>query len=162
MVEATPNTPSSTSSTTTAPSQEVRIATRDLILFNDETTPIEVMTDLIFENIGGQEMINIARNDIINGQEVIYQPIKNITGIYFKYNPQNILSLQNTSNEYFKSFPIKLEEKIPNVGLGPNGRTVYLDETTGDIIINLINLSEDEQVEIQILNNGAILNDTIY
>ena len=50
----------------------------DTILLNDETTPIEVLADLIFENIGGQELINIARNDTVNGQKVIYQPIKNL------------------------------------------------------------------------------------
>jgi len=51
----------------------------DTILYNDDSLPIEIMTDLIFENIGGQELINIARNDTVNGQTIIYQPIKNLT-----------------------------------------------------------------------------------
>lgn len=140
----------------------VKIPTKDIILYNDESTPIEVMTDLIFEEIGGQEIINIARNDIINGQNVIYQPIKNLTSLYLQYNPQNILGLQNTSNEYFKKFSIKFEDKLPNVGTGPNGETVYIDTDTGNIIVNVINLSEDEQVEVEILDGGSIFNDTIY
>jgi hypothetical protein len=69
--------------------------------------------------------------------------------------------LQNTSATYFKNFPIKLENKIPNVGTGPNGEIVYLEET-GNIIINVINLEKDEVVEIQILNSGSILDGTIY
>ena len=57
----------------------------DLILFNNEAMPIELMTDLIFEDIGGHEIINIARTDTINGQTVIYQPIKNLTSIQQNY-----------------------------------------------------------------------------
>jgi len=120
------------------------------------------MFDQIFENIGGQEIINIARNDIINGQSVIYQPIKNLTSINFQYNPQNILGLQDNSEEYFKKFPIKLENTVPNVGTGPNGETVYIEESTGNLIVNVINLNKDEQVEIEILNSGSIFSDTIY
>ena len=159
MVDANPNIPAIVPSTSSA---GVKIPTKDIILYNDESTPIEVMTDLIFENIGGQEIINIARNDIINGQSVIYQPIKNLTSINFQYNPQNILGLQDTSEEYFKKFPIKLENTIPNVGTGPNGETVYIEESTGNLIINVINLNKDEQVEIEILNSGSIFSDTIY
>jgi hypothetical protein len=159
MVDSNPNVPTLVPSTS---ADGVKIATKDIILYNDESTPIEVMTDLIFENIGGQEIINIARNDIINGQSVIYQPIKNLTSINFQYNPQNILSIQDTSEEYFKKFPIKLENTIPTVGTGPNGETVYIEASTGNLIINVINLGQDEQVEVEILNSGAIFNDTIY
>lgn len=159
MVSSTPNTPSSTPSTS---SSGVKIPTTDIILYNDESTPIEVMSDLIFEDIGGQEIINIARNDLVNGQKVIYQPIKNLTSLAFQYNPQNILGLQDTAESYFNKFSIKLENTIPDVGTGPNGETVYIDPNSGDLIINVINLNSDEQVEVQVLNSGTIFNDTIY
>lgn len=159
MVEATPNTPSAV---VTQPTSDIKIPTKDLILYNDETTPVELMVDLIFEDIGAQEMINITRNDIINGQHVVYQPISNLSSIYFQYNPQNILSLQSTSEEYFKKFPIRIENMIPTVGTGPNGETIYIDQTTGDLIINVINLESDQQVEVQIMSNGTIFDDTIY
>jgi hypothetical protein len=159
MTQPIPNVPTITQSTS---SSGVKIPTKDIILYADDSTPVEVMADLIFEDIGGQEIINIARNDIINGQSVIYQPIKNITSLYFQYNPQNILSLQNTSEEFFNKFSIKLENKIPNIGTGPNGEIVYLDSVTGNLIINVINLATDEQVEIEILRNGNVFNDTIY
>jgi len=159
MVEANPNVPTVTTSSSDPGG---KITTKDIMMYNDESTPIEVMSDLIFENIGGQEIINIARNDIINGQTVVYQPIKNLTSLNFQYNPQNILALQNTSDEYFKKFPIKLEDKIPNVGTGPNGETVYIEASTGNLVINVINLANDEQVEVQVLSSGAIFSDTIY
>jgi hypothetical protein len=144
-----------------ATTSSVKPATPEIII-EDEAVSIELMTDLIFENIGGQELINIARTDIVNGQNVIYQPIKNLTSLYFQYNPQNILALQNTSEEYFKKFPIKLSSKIPTCGNGPDCRFVYIDQTTGDLIIELINMEDEEQVEVQLLSNGQSFNDTIY
>ena len=134
----------------------VKTAPIDTILFNDSLVPIEIMTDLIFEDIGGQELINIARNDTVNGQDIIYQPIKNLTSIQQKYNPNNILGIQQTSDKYFEGFPIRLEEKMPNYPNGPNGESVYIDPETGDLIIELANVLEQEQVESQISINGTI------
>jgi hypothetical protein len=114
------------------------------------------MTDLIFENIGGQELINIARNDIVNGQQVSYQPIKNLSSIQQQYNPNNILALQSTSDKYFANFPIKLETKIPTPGTGPNGRHVYIDSISGNLIIEAINIEPDEQIEVEITVSGTI------
>ena len=159
MVDPTPLLPTIVPSTA---SDGIKIATPDLIITAEEVVPIEVMSDLLFENIGGEELINIIRNDIVGGQNVIYQPIKNLTSLYLQYNPQNVLSLQNTADTFFRNFPIKLEKKIPEVGTGPNGEIVYIEPETGNLIINVINLEEDEQVEVQMLNRGETLNDTIY
>jgi hypothetical protein len=159
MTEATPNLPVSKPSSS---SDGVLTASKDIFVTSDEAMPIEIMTDLVFEDIGGQEIINISRSDIVNGQNVIYQPIKNLTSLNYQYNPQNIISLQDTSETYFKKFPIILDKKLPINGTGPNNETVYIEESTGNIIINIVNLEEDEQVEVQILNNGSLFNDTIY
>jgi alpha-L-arabinofuranosidase len=113
------------------------------------------MTDLIFENIGGQELINITRSDIVNGQQISYQPIKNLSSIQQRYNPNNILSLQQTADKYFAGFSIKLEDKIPEQGNGVNGQNVYFNDS-GDLIIEFININNDEQIETQITLNGTI------
>jgi hypothetical protein len=44
----------------------------------------------------------------------------------------------------------------------PNCKYVYIDPITGDLIINLINIKENEQVEVQILTSGDVFSDTIY
>jgi hypothetical protein len=128
----------------------------DTILFNEETTPVEILADLIFENIGGQELINIARNDTVNGQPIIYQPIKNLSAIQQQYNPNNIVSLQATSDKYFQNFSIKFDTKVPGVGNGPNGEHVYVDPETGDLVIEVINVEEAEQVQAEITSSGTI------
>ena len=134
----------------------VKTAPIDTVLFNDDQVPIEVMSDLIFEDIGGHELINIARNDIINGQDISYQPIKNLTSVQQQYNPNNILSVQSTSDKYFSNFAIKLENKVPNVGNGPFGSNVYLDTANGSLVVEAINLEADEQIEVEITLSGTI------
>lgn len=157
--DATAATPTTTTSTTT---DGVKIATPDLFIFKDEVVPIDTMTDLIFEDIGGHELITVSRNDIINGQNISYQPIKNLSSIYLQYNPQNIVALQDTSDTFFKNYTIKFEDSIPDSGTGPNSEIVYIDPDTGDLVINVTNLASDERVEVQILTGWSRFNDTIY
>jgi hypothetical protein len=153
----TPATPATVAPVVQAPpTPPVKTAPIDTVLFNDDEVPIEVMSDLIFEDIGGHELINIARNDIINGQDISYQPIKNLTSLQQQYNPNNILSVQSTSDKYFSNFAIKLENKTPNVGNGPFGSNVYIDPLTGNMIVDAINLETDEQIEIEITLSGTI------
>lgn len=159
MVSAVPNLPEPVASTSTA---GVKVADPDIILFDSESIPVDIMTDLIFENIGGQEIINISRTDLVNGQSVIYSPIKNLSQVYLRYNPQNILALQETSDSIFNSFPIKFVNHVPAVGSGPDGKYVYIDPTTANIVIEAINLKSDYQIEIQVASSVKTLNDTIY
>ncbi len=158
--DAVANQPVSAAKAVTNPA--VLVATPSLIALSNPPLEIDIMADLVFENIGGQELINISRNDIINGQDVVYSPIKNLQNLYLEYNPNNIIKLENTADTYFKNFPIRLENKIPTTGSGPDGEIVYIDPTTGDLIINVTNLASDEQIDVQILNSGEILNGTIY
>jgi hypothetical protein len=152
-------------------SDSVKVATPDILILTEEALTPEVMTDLIFEDIGGQEIISIARNDIVNGQNVVYQPIKNITSLYYQYNPQNILALQKTDKDYFKNFPILLQKHIPECGTGydivdgvqvPNCKHVYVDPITNNLIINVINMLSGQEVEVQIMTTASLLDDTIY
>ena len=156
MVSSVPNTPSSASVSNKIPPSPTKTAPIDTVLFDDNSMSIEIMTDLIFEDIGGHELINIARNDIINGQQVSYTPIKNLGLIQQMYNPNNILRLQATSEKYFNNFSIKFEEKVPLVGNGPNGSNVYIDQATGDLIIEGVNINKDELFEVEISLNGTI------
>ncbi len=154
-VNPKPPTPSSESNSQAKP--PTKTAPIDTILFNNDEMPIELMFDLIFEDIGGQELINIARNDTINGQDIIYQPIKNLPQIQRQYNPNNILSLQGTMDKYFENFSIIFEDKIPDIGNGLDGSFIYIDPNTGDLVVEVINIQEDEQVQVEIVTSGTIL-----
>lgn len=151
-----------TPAATPAATPAVKIATPDLVLLKEDLMPIEVMTDLIFENIGGQEIISITRSDTINGQNIIYTPIKNLPAIKNQNSPENILVTFNNSPIYFDNYSISILSHIPNEGTGPNKEIVYLETTSGDLIIDVVNMLPGEQVEVQIVSSGSELDDTIY
>lgn len=141
------------------------------ILLGEEPLGKEIMFNLVYDVIGAQEIVNISRHDLINGQSVIYQPIRNITNLYYQYNPQNILALQDTDREYFKRFSIDLSKNIPDCGSGydivdgvnvPNCKYVYVDPQTGSLVIDVVNIVPGQDIEIQIVSEGALLDDTIY
>ena len=44
---------------------------------------------------------------------------------------------------------------------GINGSNVYIENSTGDLIIEVINMQDDEEVEVSIMVSGDILRDTI-
>lgn len=134
----------------------VKPATVDLIL-DDESVPIDLMTNLIFEDIGGQELITIARTDLLNGQDVVYQPISNLSKIALQYNSKNLVPISGSSDQIFKNFQINLDSKLL-----ADISAVYIEESTGDLVIRLTNLEQDEEVEIQVARNATAFNGTIY
>lgn len=158
MTSATPNVPTSGRK----PIPAVKIATPDIMLNRDLDVPIEAMQQLGFQNLAARELIEVVRNDLVKGQNVNYKPVKNLSRLAFEYSPEKLVALQSSSKAFFDSFPINLNSYIPDTGTGPAGSTVYVDEETRDIVIDLINLDSDYQVEVQILSSGELFNDTIY
>ena len=135
----------------------VKAAPIDTVVFVDEPFDENYYEDVLFQDFGGQELLAVARNDTVNGQNISYQPFKDLGIIRDQYTPNSLLSIQETSDRFFANFLIRLNEKIPGVGNGPSGSNVYLEEgETGSAIIEFINIEANEQVEIQILNAGII------
>lgn len=97
----------------------IKPATPDLIFFEDSTLPVDLMTDLIFEQVGGQEIINVSRNDLLNGQRKGYTLISNTDRINKEYNSKNLIRISGTIQEKFDNFAIKLGPKVPEQGTGP-------------------------------------------
>jgi hypothetical protein len=137
------------------PPPKIKVAPIDTVLFDDDAVPKEIIADLLFEDIGGQEILTIARHDTVNGQTVLYQPIKNINILQQQYNPNNLLKLRDTSDTIFGNFTINLSTKIPQVGNGTNGANTYID-SDGNIVIEFISLNADELVEVQLTSSGTI------
>lgn len=155
MVNETPNVPSST--VTTGAANAIKVARPDIIEFERPILPPEVLLDLLFQSIGGEEIISISRNDIIDGNNVAYNIIKNTDEVSLQYNPKNIFTLPGSSEALFSSFAIRLELYAKS----DFGDEPYLNDD-GDLIINVTYLNSDEAVEVQILNSGNVIGDTIY
>jgi hypothetical protein len=143
----------------------IKAATPDLIVRDKNGQPIEYLTDLLYEQIGGQEILSVSRADLINGQNVIYTPIKNISNISSRYNSQNIFYVDGTWEEYFSNFAIKLENYVPNSGSGPENSIIYIEITgdnSADLIIEFQNLPNNLEVEVQTMFSGQLFSDIIY
>lgn len=125
----------------------VKEAPIDTIVFDSEGVPIDEMMRLLYEDIGGVELSNISRYDLIDGQDVIYSPIRNLQEIWRKFNPVNLIAA-SLSDTYFSRFAIDL------VARGIN--EPQIDGTTGDITITVDNVANDEDIEVQIVLSGTI------
>lgn len=167
-LNATPDIPDIQATQSGSSNQAIKIATPDIILFNEDAIPVEVMADLLFEEIGGQEIISIARNDIVNGQDISYSLIGNLNGLERRYNSKNIFSLPDTIEKYFSNFSIRFETHVPEKGTGPGDARVYIEQSgtstvgRGDLIIDVVNMEVNERVDIEVLRSGIPLSDTIY
>jgi hypothetical protein len=153
-------------SDTVAKGKVIKIA--DSNLFIDQAQPsVEDMTNTIFQEIGGHELIGLVANDKVNpifdlnGETSSYQPISNLSELTIEYSPQNIMNLQDTDLDYFKAFPVSVDRFIPEYGSGTNGATIYTD-ASGNLVIEFVNLRDDQRVQVETLSYGNVINDTIY
>lgn len=140
------------------PPQMVRVPERDVVNLAQETVSAETITNLLFENIGANELTKFVRHDTVEGINQYYDTISNLSDIKRKFDPSNLISLQKTTSSLFDIFPIKLQDKIPSdTYLSQNNLTdfVYID-TNGDLVIEVDNLKDSEIVEIEIDTSGTI------
>ena len=136
----------------------VKIATPQYVNFQDDISreSPDFLKMLYFEQINGAMLLSLTNNANLNTESINYQPIIDMAEIQKALDPKGILALQNTSDKYFLNFPIKLETKIPNYGNGPSGSNVYINFSTGNLVIESINLNPGEKIEIETLQNGTI------
>lgn len=160
MSEATPNTPQVIYDPKNNNSL-VKVADPQYIIVGDEQVSIDIMSNIIFEEIGSQEIINIDRSDTVFGSALLHEGIQNNNKILQNYNSYTLAPVSGTSYEYFKNFTIDLGKKIPEVGNGLNGENVYIDSSTENLVIEFVNIESDEQIEINILISGTGYYDTI-
>lgn len=151
----------------TASKKGIKIATTDLFINDTNKRDADDMAYLLFEALGSQELASIVRSDNVNpslleSEKSAYTPIKNLSEISARYNPKNIIALQNTDVSYFSQFPILFSSYVPRYGNGPGGAIVYVDDKTGDIIIDTIGTTDVQVVEVEIFSIEEVIDDTIY
>jgi hypothetical protein len=121
----------------TKPQSSVRVASPDLLLVRNETLPVDSMVGLVLDDIGGQEIINVSRTDLINGVNNSYQLIEDSLLLSENYSSKNLIPMPGQSDFYFNSQAIDFASKIPATALG----------TSDDFVI----------IPIQTVVNGTII-----
>jgi hypothetical protein len=139
----------------------VKVATPELVITGEAPMTVEEMTDLVFEKIGGHEIINLLRLENVNGINASYQPIRNVAQLAAEYGPITVLPLPRSTNFYFNGFAIDLLARVPQNGLGAN---IYIEATQvgpSNLIIEVANMKPEERVEVEIIKTKDAFNDTI-
>ena len=111
------------------------------------------MEKLYFQNVGGTEILTVARHDNVNGQEVPLSYLDNLKQLNTEFNPLNILTTENIYN-HFNRFAIDMTQRIDSVN-----RAVAIDAEGSNIVITLDEIQADEYVQIQVAN---VANDTEF
>lgn len=146
----------------TAAREPVKYATPEDVLIDENDMPVELILKLTLEKIGGLELINLVRHDTVNGQNIIYRPIKNVSQLAIDYNPQNMVKMPGSGEEYFKNFAIKLENHIEQTTNEDPPVVAYIDPITKNVIIDVINTKADYEIEVQMVSSGKVFDGTIY
>jgi hypothetical protein len=166
MVNSVANQPNPDRSYSTKRDDSVLSSEPQFFVGVDPAATIEEMENAIWQNIGGHEIISLVRRDLVEGINLDYSLVSNLSKFFQEYNPKTIFSIENVSANFFERFGIKLERYVPSVrslGLIREGLTspVTLDER-GRVVVYLSNIEDNKEVEVQILNSGNLLRDTIY
>jgi len=125
----------------------VKQADPDIVIFNTESISPEFLVEVNYEDLSGMELINISRSDIINGVNVAYSPIKNLSALRRRYNPNNIISMPELSSSFFARFGIDLVLR----GI----KKPFFDEE-GNLVVEIDDVRDDELIEVEISQSGTI------
>jgi hypothetical protein len=119
----------------------------DIVIFNEDAISPELLIELGYEDISGIELINISRSDIIDGQNVSYSAVKQLSALRRRYNPNNIIALPDLSSSFFSRFQIDIILR----GI----QEPYFNEN-GDLVIEINDIRDDEVIDVEIDTNGTI------
>jgi hypothetical protein len=139
------------------PPAPVMVPERDVVDLATEQLDSKTIENLLFENIGANELVKFVRHDTVEGNNPSYNIISNLSDIRRKFNPDELISVQ-VSDSPFRSNSINLNNKIPSDEyLEALGLTdyVYIDES-GNLVIEVVNMRDKEVIEVQIDSNGTI------
>jgi hypothetical protein len=130
----------------------VKPATPDLIETSEEPIPIDVVTQLLFEDIGSVEILSIARSDIINGRNVTYGIIPRLRDLSRANSPDNIFRVPGAIEEYFKNFALNFPNYVPDSGTAP--LRVYILETGASQFSVLDRFTDESRVVFSTLQEA--------
>lgn len=153
----------------------VKMPNREVINYQVAPALPEYIAEILFEDVGGTELINMVRHDTVSGINVAYSIISNLTQINLKFDPSLALSGVGTYDPIFSKFKIKFETKIPEqkyyletaniepIPAAPDTTAVidnippnFYINSDGDLVIELVNVLDDEVIELEVRTDGTI------
>jgi hypothetical protein len=106
-----------------------------------------LLVEELFEDLSLFELMDLGRSETVLGLNITYQPIKNLSDIYFTYSPKRILALSGTFVDSSSAL---------DIGQYSVDGAVYLDSATGDLIVAVDNVKDGFVVQVEMLSGGEI------
>lgn len=123
----------------------IKQASPDIIVFDDPIDP-EFLTQAFFQEFGGTELINISRSDLVDGNDVSYSPIINLSNVKKDFNPNNIIAVGA-----FQENPTKY-----GIDLFSRGVVEPYFDSNGNLVIEVDQIRSDESIEVEVAFDGTI------
>ena len=142
----TPPSPWSTSTTYQAP-KVIKQAQPDIVLDPEIDTSGDYIVERFFEEIGGQELINISRHDLIDGINVVYNPIANLSRLRQRFNPNNIIE---------SDFLSQNESSNATIDLISRGMYEPTFDDQGRLVVEIDIIRPEENIEVQVASSGTL------
>jgi hypothetical protein len=125
----------------------VKQAEPDIVLDPEIDASGDFIVERFFEELGGTELIKLSRYDLIDGINVSYSPIANLSSLRRRYNPNNIIALDILAESEFAKASIDLLSRGPY--------EPYFDDN-GDLVIEVDIIRPEENIEAQISQSGTV------
>jgi hypothetical protein len=142
----TPPSPWSTSTTYQTP-RGIKQAQPDIVLDPEIDTTGDYIIERFFEEIGGQELINISRHDLIDGINVVYNPIANLSRLRQRFNPNNIIE---------SDFLSQNEARNATIDLISRGMYEPTFDDQGRLVVEIDIIRPEENIEVQVSSSGTL------
>jgi hypothetical protein len=108
-----------------------------------------LIVEELFEDLSLFELMELGRSDSVLGLNITYQPIKNLSDIYFTYSPKKILALSGTFGDSDESSALKLGQYSVDGAMS-------IDPLTGDLLVAVDNVKDGFVVQVEIVSGGEI------
>jgi hypothetical protein len=141
-----PPNPWITATSYSAPSG-IKQAQPDIIIDPDIDTSGDYIVERFFEELGGTELINLSRYDLIDGISVNYNPIANLSRLRRRFNPNNLIALDILSDDEFSKFSIDLLS-----------RGIYepIFDDDGNLVVEVDIIRSEENIDVEISLSGTL------
>lgn len=145
------------------PPQPVRIPDRDVLEFNKNEISPSGIASLLFEAVGGTEIISLVRRDTIEGQNPYYTLISNLSSIRKQFEPTQLIARQKPNQTIFDLYPIDISRKIPSADSlrAKKLQNFFYIDTNGDLVVELDNMFGDEIIQLEIAGSGTIVSESL-
>jgi len=144
--QPTPPNPWTTASIYQAPSG-IKQAQPDIVIDPEIDTTGDYIVERFFEELGGTELINISRHDLIDGINVVYNPIANLSKLRERFNPNNIIQSDYLSQN---------EARNATIDIISRGTYQPYFDYLGQLVIEIDIMRPEENIEVEVSGSGTL------